>query len=201
MGHSADQNGDERAAVERYLAGDAEGFRALFRMHSPRLLRIAIGAGLDRAAAEDVVQATFLRVHQSRDRIDPARPFRPWLVTIALNLVRDGARQAARHHAREDALATRESGRVARPDEVHDARELGSLLADRLAGLPEAQREAVVAVRLGGLSYPEAAEALGRSEAAVRQNVHRGLVRLADAVADEGAVTDGGSRRTGSGSR
>src|SRR4029434_5136471 len=50
----------------------------------------------DRAAAEDVLQESFLPVHQSADQFDPQRRFRPWLFTIAANKARDLIRSQAR---------------------------------------------------------------------------------------------------------
>lgn len=176
----------ERALVEAYLGGDSEAFRALYRLHAPRLLRLGRSWGLDRASAEDVVQSVFLRVHETRDRLQPARPLAPWLVTIALNLVRDRGRKAGRHAAARDELAAL-AGRkeVDDPQAMIEGREAAERALRALASLPEAQREAVVAVRVGGLGYAEAAEALGRSETAIRQSVHRGLCRLLESLTED----------------
>lgn len=173
----------ERTELEAYLRGDAGAFRGIYRRHASRILSVAVGWGVDRSAAEDIVQSTFLKFHQSRDRVRVERPLAPWLVTIALNLLRDRARKS-RHHVdpvmEESQLTLGDA-----PDAELEARETAARLQARLVGLPEAQREAVVAVRLGGLSYGEAAALLGRSEAAIRQNVHRGLARLLRAGEDD----------------
>jgi RNA polymerase sigma-70 factor (ECF subfamily) len=51
-------------------------------------------------------------------------------------------------------------------------------LADAVAQLPEAQREAVVLHHLQGCSLTETARRLGRTDAAVAGLLHRGLKRL-----------------------
>lgn len=173
----------ERENVDAYLRGDAEGFRALYRRHASRLLRLGLSSGLDRATADDIVQSTFLRFHESRQRLDPGRPVAPWLVTIALNLIRDGGRKSARQLDAEEELRAHIARRAAEdPHSLTEGREAAVRAQRALAALPTAQREAVLAVRVGGLSYAAAAEALSASEAAVRQNVHRGLRRMTEAL-------------------
>jgi len=173
----------ERENVDAYLGGDAEGFRALYRRHASRLLRLGLSSGLDRATAEDIVQSTFLRFHESRQRLDRGRPVAPWLVTIALNLIRDRGRKSARQLGAEEELRTHAARRAAEdPHSLIEGHQVAVRAQRALAALPTAQREAVLAVRVGGLSYASAAEALSTSEAAVRQNVHRGLRRMMEAL-------------------
>jgi len=184
----------------RYRGGDVDAFRRLYRRHAGRVLRVGTMSGLDRSEAEDLVQATFLRLHEARERVASDRPLRPWLVTVALNLVRDRGRRANRRRAAAEQLAVlAEAARAIRPDQEHEAVATAARLAGALRDLPDAQREAVLAVRIGGMSYADAAGALERSEAAVRQNVHRGLRRLADALREDRAVevTNAAERRTG----
>jgi len=185
--------------LRRYRDGDVEAFRRLYRRHAGRVLRLGRMSGMDQSEAEDLVQATFLRFHEARGRVALDRPLRPWLVTIALNLVRDRGRRSSRSIAAVGELAIlAEARRAVRPDEEHEAARTAERLEQTLRELPDAQREAVLAIRVGGMSYTDAATALDRSEAAIRQNVHRGLRRLAEALReDRGAdVTNTAQRRT-----
>lgn len=177
----------DRDLLRRYLAGDAEAFREIYRQHAGRIFAIARKAGLGAADADDVLQATFMRFHESRARVDVDRPVAPWLVSIAINLVRDRGRRVARSQRARAEVADQlaQSGGATPPDQVLEAARAAERMQTVLAQLPPAQREALLAVRVGGLSYDEAAEALGSSNAAVRQNVHRALMRLRAALADE----------------
>jgi RNA polymerase sigma-70 factor, ECF subfamily len=49
--------------------------------------------------AEDVAQETFLRAWNHLKRFDPARPLRPWLLSIASNLASNRRRSAGRYFA------------------------------------------------------------------------------------------------------
>ena len=51
----------------------------------------------DAELAEDVFQATFLRVHQKRGRFLDGHRFRPWLYAVATNQAIDARRRNHRH--------------------------------------------------------------------------------------------------------
>ncbi|HVZ20043.1 MAG TPA: sigma factor, partial [Vicinamibacterales bacterium] len=69
--------------------GDAEAFAALYRRRRPDVFRFALHVTGDAAAAEDVVQETFMTVIRHAGRYDPARAaVVPWLLGIARNHAR-----------------------------------------------------------------------------------------------------------------
>jgi RNA polymerase sigma-70 factor (ECF subfamily) len=59
----------------------------------------------------------------------------------------------------------------------------------RLAELPEAMRAAVVLRHVVGLPYEAIAEVLERPTGTVKSDVHRGIERLREVLANEGALT------------
>ncbi len=59
--------------------------------------------------------------------------------------------------------------------------EAGAVL-DALSALPQAYREAVAAVDVAGLSYAEAARALGVRQGTIMSRVYRGREQVAEAV-------------------
>lgn len=81
--------------LSQYLAGDRAGFELLVRRHS-RELHQFVYRFTGNAAAEDVVQETFLQVHHSAGSFDLKRRFKPWLFTIAANKARDHLRRLSR---------------------------------------------------------------------------------------------------------
>lgn len=86
---------DEKLLAD-YLAGQTGSFELLVRRHAQELHTFVQRFTGDSAAAEDVVQESFLQVHHSADRFDPARHFKPWLFTIAANKARDYLRKRSR---------------------------------------------------------------------------------------------------------
>jgi RNA polymerase sigma-70 factor (ECF subfamily) len=71
-----------------------------------------------------------------------------------------------------------EDPRAIRPDAVLEAREV----YQAVAGLPDDYRDALVAVDVAGLSYKEAAKALGTKEGTIMSRLYRARQRVARAV-------------------
>ncbi|MCL4249925.1 MAG: RNA polymerase subunit sigma, partial [Anaerolineae bacterium] len=60
----------DAALIERLRDQDLEALGVLFDRYSPQLYRTAVAVLHDPAAAEDIVQDCFLRLHQYAHRID-----------------------------------------------------------------------------------------------------------------------------------
>ena len=187
---------DDRLAAD--LARDLDAtFERLVIAHQDRLYTIALRMLGDPRDAEEAAQDAFLRAYRALAGYEAGRirdlRLRGWLATIVLNLCRSRiGRRAARGRAplSLDApgptgdpmdVATSAAGPVT-VAERHADRDRWSI---RLATLPPAQRAAVVLRHIDGLSYPEAAAALGRPEGTVKAQVHRGLAALRTTLATE----------------
>lgn len=177
-------------------AGDDVAFGTLFRRWSSPLLRYLERMVGDAAAAEELVQETFLRVHRARERYSPDARFSTWLYTIAnhlaLNELRRPRRQ--REHRSVDDDGDRDplvlAGERPRAEDELDARRLGGAVEQALLELPERQRAALWLTAVEGLSYAEVASTLETSEKSVKALVHRARSALADHL-HSGAKDDG----------
>jgi RNA polymerase sigma-70 factor, ECF subfamily len=176
------------AAVIRRSRQEPEHFAVLFRRHAPEIQRY-VERRLGADAAEDVVAETFLAAFRQRDGYDTARPdARPWLYGIATRLVGRYRRAEIRRYrvlARycRDPVTGPFTGQV---DAAASDGESRRQLAAALARLPAAQRDAVLIVAWGGLSYPEAAAALGVPVGTVRSRLSRARRRLRLALGKAG---------------
>jgi RNA polymerase sigma-70 factor (ECF subfamily) len=160
--------------MARYADGDARAFDELFRRYEPRAYAFFLKRTGSPQRAEDLYQGLFLRIHRARDRYDPARPFAPWFFRIARRLVVDDVRRAFRAH--EVPLHDRDPQAEVRGSEDRLAsRERVDRLLARLS--PE-ERYVLVTAKVGGVGYPDLAEDLGRSAAAVRKMASRAMQRL-----------------------
>jgi RNA polymerase sigma-70 factor (ECF subfamily) len=179
---------DEDAALMlAFCAGDGGAFDALWSRWAAPLLRYLERMLRDSAAAEELVQEVFLRVHRARDRYQPEARFSTWLYRIATNLALNELRRPRRRdpHASLDERGAPELGSEGPlVEDLLDARRLSARVEQELAQLPERQRAALCLTAVEGLSYAEAAGALEISESAVKALVHRARTALAGRVKD-----------------
>jgi RNA polymerase sigma-70 factor (ECF subfamily) len=172
-----------------YIAGDKAAFRELFRRYTPLLQRAMARDLRSSEEANDLVQQTFLHLHRSRLDFEPGRKLKPWIFTIALNLKREFFRRSKRRF--ETSL---EDDRVAEPFEGPRGQERSDAAREMeraLSTLPAEQREVIELHWFGGLSFPEVAEAVGSTVAAVKVRAHRGYVALRARLGETAPDPDG----------
>jgi RNA polymerase sigma-70 factor (ECF subfamily) len=152
--------------------------------------RVAMSLTRNRADAEDLVQETLLRAHRAIGRFDGRHP-RAWLLTILrnthLNSVRKRRPELLRDAEAADRLASAgpaDDGATAE-DTVVDAA-FDGVVGVAFRSLPDRFRSVVELVDLGGLSYQEAADALGVPIGTVMSRLHRGRARIRDHLHAEG---------------
>jgi RNA polymerase sigma-70 factor, ECF subfamily len=178
------------AGLERALLAAREGdefaFAELYRNLQPRLLRYA--SALVGAEAEDMTAETWLHVARGiRGFVGDLDGFRGWVTTICRNRSIDHVRRRGRRPG--DPVDTAALADTPDGQDTSEAA-LGAMSTrwaiDRILALPGAEAEAVLLRAVVGLDAATAARVLGKRPGAVRVAAHRGLRRLAGALADEG---------------
>jgi RNA polymerase sigma-70 factor (ECF subfamily) len=151
--------------------------------HLDALYRTAWALCGSREDAEDLVQETFARV-LARPRTVKAGGDRAYLMSALRNTFYSRLRTASR---RPRATQTLEDVAVVEPRltvQPERAAEINEIFAT-IAELPEDFRLAIAAVDILGLSYAEAAAALGTREATITTRVYRARQRVTRALSDE----------------
>ncbi len=172
----------------RVRAGDQDAFGALFAEHARAVYNHAFRLTGDWSTAEEVVSLTFLEAWRLRGTVRPeGDSLLPWLLGIAVNVARNVSRSARRHRAAMSRLP-------AAADVPDFAEDLAARIDDSvrlelvraaLGGLRRGEREVVALCVWSGLSYAQAAEALGVPVGTVRSRLSRArgkLQRRADAA-------------------
>jgi RNA polymerase sigma-70 factor, ECF subfamily len=168
----------------------------LYRNYLHLLARLEIGRRLQgKLDASDLVQETFLEAHRNFPRFrGTAEPqlvqwLRQILAAKVANLVRQYFGTQARDVRLEQELAgeldnsSRMLGQelwasLASPSQQAVQREQAVLLADALERLPADYREVIILRHLEGLTFPEVARRMERSQDSVEKLWLRALVRL-----------------------
>jgi RNA polymerase sigma-70 factor (ECF subfamily) len=180
----------EEALMRAYVAGDRGAFTRLFERLAPSLHAFFARSLRSRAAADDLMQATFLKIHRARESWRPELPVRPWVFTIAAHVRQDALRRTRglSEAAGEEEIAAAEAQGAA--DTVPDAevalfrRARAERVRAALEALPEAQRTVIHLHRYEGMTFAEIAKVLGTTEGAVKLRAFRGYERLRAALAD-----------------
>jgi len=142
---------------------------------------------LGASAADDLAAETFAVAFRSWDRLDPARPVRPWLYGIAANLVRHHwrkERRMLRAYARTgvDPVFVEDDEAVERADAGVRRREL----AEMLAALSRDEREILLLHAWAGLTDTEIAEALGLPLGTMKSRFSRTREKLRNQLGEVG---------------
>lgn len=156
------QQGNDRAFVVLYLRRHLEIYRYI--------LQFVKG---DEAAASDIFQDTFIKIHEHAHTVRDDNNVRSWMYTIArnnsLNVLKRRQRQirlSENHEAFEDVDTLP-------PDQQFDQSTLHAKLDEAIRLLPENQREAVLLREFEGLSYAQIADATDTNIGIIRQRLWR----------------------------
>ncbi|MEO0324796.1 MAG: RNA polymerase sigma factor [Myxococcota bacterium] len=162
--------------MRAYVAGDHEAFQALFDRYAPIVFGMTRRHLRNEDLAREITQQTFFRLHAARNDFRLDSRLRPWLLTIAMNLVREHWRRGKRRKMVELDPETKAAPQAERSRMELDER--SKLLHAALAKLPESQREVVELHWFQERPYKEVAEIVGSSEGAVRVRAHRAYRKL-----------------------
>lgn len=147
----------------------------LYRTLAPELRRrVARRLGDDAAAADDIVQQTFLRLQEAGASIRDAERTGGWLARVAANLVVD------HHRARRRGEPLPDDDSLPAPDAApRDLRaEVAACLRPLIDALPTRYRDALVWSELDGLPQREVARRLALSLPGAKSRIQRGRALL-----------------------
>lgn len=170
----------DEALVREAAAGARDAFESLVGRYGSALSSALRKQVPDRHLVDDLAQEVWVRVYRSLARFRAGASFRPWLFSIAFNLVRDVRR--SRKWDERTAASEEDFHFPAAPGE-YDPRgrvEEQAAIDEALARVPDPFRGAVHLVDVLGLTYLEASESLACSLGTVKSRVNRGRLFFRD---------------------
>lgn len=183
---------DEELFLRYRDRDDADAFVAIYDRYAAPVFGFLRRFLRNSAAAEDLVQQTFLRMHEARASFDPTLRLRTWIFTIArrlaINLL-ERERRAADSPSEEpiDGAPTPEQQAATRG-------ELRRLEA-ALTQLAHDDAILVLLAKFEGLTSEELGSVLGCSADAAKMRLHRALRRLGELLETEAEQTRSAVRR------
>jgi RNA polymerase sigma-70 factor, ECF subfamily len=157
----------------RYQQGDAAAVTALVSTLSPQLHRFFTSQFVSRRFADDLLQETWLKIHEVRHTYRAGEPVLPWIYAIARHTRVDHYRRTRRLEEREQQVEQLPERAAAAAPESR-----GVDLDAALRQLPESQRDVVVMLKVADMSLEEVARATSSSVGSVKQKAHRAYEKL-----------------------
>lgn len=189
----------DHAIAASMIADLDRGFARLVEHYAPVVTSVTGRVSGRVEDAEDLAAETFFRAYRALRNYDKERlselQVRPWLVTIALNIARNAARDRARRPREAPITDVSDARSTARGTaELALAASERDDLSRRLSTLSANERVAVVLRHVVELPVAEIADVLSCKEVTARSHIARGLAHLR-ASYDSDASAERGSRR------
>ena len=136
------------------------------------LLRMCIMYLHDEELAKDAVQETFINAYRNLDKFRAEASEKTWLTRIAINCCKNVYRTGWFKHVDRSVTLDKLSERQAPADKEDDE------ITEEIMNLPIKLREVALLCWLQGMTYDEAADALGISRQAVGSRLNRARRKL-----------------------
>lgn len=176
----------EPQIIEKVLGGQFQLFGLLVQQHWNLAMALALVRCSDPAAAEDIVQESFIKAYCHLSRLRDRSCFLGWLTKIVIQECHSYHRQQMRR-----AVATSMDIQSLDPRQVVFAAESNPGLTSKqvefihsaIRGLPDSFRDVIIMRFIGGLSVKDIALQSGKRYGLVRVRLHRAYKLLRDKLA------------------
>ena len=159
--------------IQRSLAGDSRGQKALYDEFAPKVYRLAIRM-VGETNAADVTQQTFLKMFRGLPKFQGKASFSTWLYRIAVN-------ECLQHRRRTPRPQQQLPLDLPDPSAPANQRlEQAELLQRAMDGLDEKLRAVFLLREVEGLSYEQIAEVLDIPAGTVASQLNRARTDLRD---------------------
>ncbi len=178
MGTLAHAGATDADLVATVIGGDHGAFEVLVRRYNQRMYRAARAVTRSDVDAEDVLQQAWLNVYRNLSHFRGDASFATWVTRIAVH-------EAISVNRKRPVIAEV----VDAPSDVTpvteiDRAQLGAVLEQCLAQIPQGNREVMVLRDVLELDTAETAELLGLTPEAVRVRLHRARAAIATVLTD-----------------
>lgn len=169
--------------VEHAQRGDTESFGKIYDALVKPIYRYLYYRVEDDMIAEDLTEETFLKIWQNLSKYKPTTSFSSWAFRIAHNLLVDHYRK---HQATEEIDESLPDTQLhSSPDRQTNLKLTQVRLRKIIRKLPDHYQQVIVLKYINELDNSQIAEAMGKSEGAVRTLQSRALDQLRSHLGSE----------------
>jgi RNA polymerase sigma-70 factor (ECF subfamily) len=178
----------DQLLVERVQAGDKQAFGLLVAKYQRRLLRLVSRLVKDQAEAEDVAQEAFIKAYRALANFRGDSAFYTWLYRIGINTAKNWLIANGRRVPTSTDVDSEEAESYGENDLLHDtdtperllmSKQVGEVVNQAMAGLPDELRTAITLREIDGLSYEEISAVMECPIGTVRSRIFRAREAIA----------------------
>jgi len=188
---SKELDADQRL-MRSFAAREPGAADTLFKRFAGRIYGLGLVMLGSDAAAQDLVQDTFVKLWRSADRYDRSRgKLETWVLLMARSLAIDAIRRRvleARTLEHVDRPAEADQGPG--PDDLVVILDLTDRARQAMSSLPPEQRAALELAYLGGKTSAEISDLEGIPVGTAKTRIRAALLRLREVMAPEGRTDD-----------
>lgn len=166
-----DLDPEEKSLLLQLKQGDYYAFTQLYHRYSLRLLGRIVRLVKSEEVAEELLQNLFVKIWEKREQIDPDKLLKPFLFTIAHNLVYDHFRKVAQNERfRHEFIQSYAEGYKHIEEELV-YKQSEEKIMDAIKSLPPQCQRVFVLFKIEGKSYAEICELLNISKSTVNNHL------------------------------
>jgi RNA polymerase sigma-70 factor (family 1) len=169
---SLDKNQISQELLNRLKNGEMLAFDQLYELYSHKLLSFVFKILKNQTEADDIVQEVFVKIWESRTKLEDYKLFNSFIFTIAYNNSIDQIRKRINNykyleHLRKSAVID------VSPSVINQLEfdELNEKVEKLITNLPDRQKQVYLLHREKGLTYHHIAEKLGISKNTVENHM------------------------------
>jgi RNA polymerase sigma-70 factor (ECF subfamily) len=170
--------------MRSFADGERTAAERLYELYASRIYGLGLVMLGNEAAAEDLVQDTFVKVWRNASRYDAGRgSLDTWILLMARNLAIDALRRRVLDARMIEATRPRdESDPSPGPDALTETADLVDRARRAMAGLSDGQRAALEMAYFGGKTSAEVAELEGIPLGTAKTRIRTALLKLRESL-------------------
>ncbi|MGB0915319.1 MAG: RNA polymerase sigma factor [Crocinitomicaceae bacterium] len=151
-----------RDVIDAFIEGKKDGFDKIYEAYSPGMFIISLRYTRCKDDAEDVLQETFIKIYNNRDKYDVERPIGAWIKTITIRTALNYIKEHYKFDLKDDESYFDKSIHIESVDS--DQQDLKNKLIAVLNQLPDGYRTIFNLYTIDNLTHKEIASYLDISE-------------------------------------
>ena len=169
---------EDKLLIWKFKRGSREALRRIYDKYHSGLLKFAVVLTGDADMAEDVVQEVFIKFAQSANRIGLSGSLKSYLITSALNYVRNQRRDNQRHRTQNLEEAEQLTSTTRGPEQWVVLSEQLERLSYAMGCLPYEQREVITLRMEADMTFRKIADLQKTSISTVNARYRYGIEKL-----------------------